>query len=59
MTITYYIVILYIIYIFVTDFIYFEREGKGERKGGRETSMCVCLSCIPYWGPGPQPRHET
>ena len=24
---------------------------------GRETSMCGCLSHIPYWGPGPQPRH--
>ena len=19
--------------------------------------MCRCLSCAPYWGPGPQPRH--
>ena len=19
--------------------------------------MCGCLSCAPYWGPGPQPRH--
>ena len=28
------------------------REGKGER----ETSMCGCLLCTPYWGPGPQPR---
>ena len=26
-------------------------------KRGRETSMCDCLSCAPYWGPGPQPRH--
>ena len=24
---------------------------------GRETSMCGCLSCAPYWGPNPQPRH--
>ena len=23
---------------------------------GWETSMCVCLSSAPYWGPGPQPR---
>ena len=29
------------------------REGKG----GRETSMCGCLSSAPYWGPGRQPRH--
>ena len=26
------------------------REGKGGRKRGRETSMCGCLSCAPYWG---------
>ena len=37
-------------------FIYF-REGKGGRKRGRETSMCGCLSCVPRWGPGLQPRH--
>ena len=28
-----------------------------ERKRGRETSMCGCLSCTPNWGPGPQSRH--
>ena len=33
------------------------REWKGERKRGRETSMCGCLSCTPYRGPGLQPRH--
>ena len=33
------------------------REGKGGRKKGRETSMCGCLPCAPYWGPGLQPRH--
>ena len=38
-------------------FIYFQREGKGGRKRGRETSMCSCLSHAPYWGPGLQPRH--
>ena len=38
-------------------FIYFETEGKGGRKQGRETSVCSCLSCAPYWGPGLQPRH--
>ena len=38
-------------------FIYFWREGKGGRKRGRDTSMCGCLSCAPYWRPGPQPRH--
>ena len=31
--------------------------SKGGRKRGRETSMCGCLSCAPYWEPGPQPRH--
>ena len=34
-------------------FIYLQREGKG----GRETSMCDCLSHTLHWGPGPQPRH--
>ena len=24
----------------------------------RETSVCGCLLCTPYWGPGLQPRHE-
>ena len=33
----------------VTSLFLFLRE--------RETSMCCCLSCAPYWGPGPQPRH--
>ena len=31
----------------------FRREGKRER----EASVCGCLSCAPYWAPGPQPRH--
>ena len=35
----------------------FLSEGKGGRKRGRETSMCGCLLCAPYWAPGPQPRH--
>ena len=34
----------------------FSDRGEG-RKRGRETSVCGCLSCAPYWGPGPQPRH--
>ena len=38
-------------------FIFFQREGKGRRKRGRETSMCGCLLRDAYWGPGPQPRH--
>ena len=42
---------------FFQDFIYLSLEGKGKRKGGRETSMCGCLSHAPHWGPGLQPRH--
>ena len=37
--------------------IYFEREGMGGKKRGRETLMCGCLSCTLNWGPGPQPRY--
>ena len=29
------------------------------RKRGAETSLCGCLSCVPYWGPGLQPRHMS
>ena len=49
---------IYIFLLFelpVCLFVY--RERKGGRKKGRETSMCSCLSCAPYWGPGRQPRH--
>ena len=35
--------------------MFLERGREGKR--GRETSMCGCLSCAPYRGPGPQPRH--
>ena len=38
-------------------FIYFQREKKGGKKGGSETSMCVCLLLTPKWGLSPQPRH--
>ena len=38
-------------------FIYFQREGKGRRKRGWETSMCGWLSRSPHWRPGPHPRH--
>ena len=41
--------------LFVYLFIYFYREEGKEKE--RETSMCGCLLCTPYWGPGPQPRH--
>ena len=33
------------------NFIIFFREGKGEKKRGRETSTCAL-----YWGPGMCPR---
>ena len=31
-------------------------RGEGEEKE-RERSMCGCLSCTPYWGPGQQASH--
>ena len=38
--------------IFFKDFIYlFQKEERGGRKRGRETSMCGCLSCTPYQRP--------
>ena len=43
--------------LFYKDFIYFWREEKGGRKRGRETSVCSCLSCTPYWRPGLQPKY--
>ena len=46
-----------IYHIFWGFFFFREREGKGGRKGGRETWMCGCLPCAPYWGLDLQPRH--
>ena len=34
-------------------YLFLERGREGER----ETSVCGCLSCSPYWGSGLQPRH--
>ena len=42
---------------FKEKLIYFYRVGKGERRRGREISMCGCLLPAPQRGPGPQPRH--
>ena len=42
-----------LVLVFLLFFLSFFREGKGERKRGRETSMCGCLLCAP----GLQPRH--
>ena len=47
----------YIYFYFFEDYISFFLDGKGGRNRGRETLMCGCLSCTPYWGPDPQPRH--
>ena len=38
-------------------YLFIFRERKGGRKRGREPSICGCLLCVPYWGPGLQPRH--
>ena len=46
-----------IIFFSFLRFYLFLEEGKEGRKRGRETSMCCCLLCAPYWGPGLQPRH--
>ena len=48
-----YIPNLEISFFFKILFIYFEREGKGGRKRGRETSMCGCLSRTPLLGTWP------
>ena len=49
--------------VFLKDFIYlFLERGKGGRKRRRETSMCGCPSCDPYWdlacNPGTCPDWE-
>ena len=47
-------------FLFVRFYLFiFQRKGKGERKRGRETSMCGCLSHAPFQGPGPQPTHVS
>ena len=43
--------------LFQRFYLFIEKEEKGGRKRGRETSVCGCLSCTYHWGPGPQPRH--
>ena len=45
-------------FTFFKGFIYLLLERRrGGRKTGRETSVCGCFSCAPYWRPGLQPRH--
>ena len=43
---------------FIDLFIYFQREGKGGKKKGRETSMCGFLSNAPQYNPGICPDWE-
>ena len=45
-------------FIIIYDCYYYYFLDKGERIGkDSKTSMCGCLSCAPYWGPGLYPRH--
>ena len=46
-----------LISFFKRFYLFIFREGKEERKRGRETSVCGCFSHASDWGPGPQPRH--
>ena len=47
--------LLFTLFYFIYLFLY--RGERIGRKRGRETSVCGCLSCAPYWWPGLQPRH--
>ena len=38
-------------------YLFLERQGKGGRERGRDTSMCGHLPHSPHWGPGLQPRY--
>ena len=40
---------------FFKDFIYFQREGKGGRKRGRETPISCLSHTSPNWGPSCNP----
>ena len=44
-------------YFFFKFYLFIFRERERERGRGRETSVCGCLSCAYYWGPGLQTRH--
>ena len=37
---------------FLKKILFISRERAREGERGRETSMCGCLLCAPYWGPG-------
>lgn len=49
---------IFVLFLKILVFIYFQREEKGGRKTGRETSV-GCLLFAPKWGPELQPRHVT
>ena len=40
------------VFFFLRFYLFLERAREGEREGEKEASMCGCLSCAPYWGPG-------
>ena len=43
----------FFLFFFFLDFIYLLlQRGEGKERG-RETSVCGCLLCTPYWGRGP------
>ena len=44
-------------FFFLEDIIYLFLERGREEERGRDTSMCGCLLCAPYWGRGLRPRH--
>ena len=44
-------------YFYFLNCTYFSLDRGEGREKGRETSMCDCLSCTPYWRPGLQPSH--
>ena len=49
-------------WLFYISFIYFFKtsfldRGQGREKERKRNRMCGCLSRVPYWEPGLQPRH--
>ena len=47
---------LFLFFNFQNFYLFIFRK-RGRRKRGREISVCCCLLCAPYRGPGLQPRH--
>ena len=47
--------LLYVSFLKILFILFLDTE-EGREKRRRETSMCGCLSHIPYWEPGLQPR---